>query len=51
MADVATTDVTVAAIEEMDAIHGGLARRARATLGVSAWGMQVLTLPPNRGWS
>src|SRR5262245_30957969 len=30
----------------MEAIHGGLARRARATLGVSAWGMQVLTLPP-----
>ena len=46
MADVATTDVTVAAIDEMEPIHGGLARRARATLGVSAWGMQVLTLPP-----
>ena len=48
MADVATMDVTVAAIDEMEPIHGGLARRARATLGVSAWGMQVLTLPP--GW-
>jgi mannose-6-phosphate isomerase-like protein (cupin superfamily) len=47
MTEVATTDVTVVAIEEMEAIHGGLARRARATLGVSAWGMQVLTLPPN----
>jgi mannose-6-phosphate isomerase-like protein (cupin superfamily) len=46
VADVATTDVTVAAIDEMEPIHGGLARRARATLGVSAWGMQVLTLPP-----
>jgi hypothetical protein len=46
MADVATTDVTVAAIDDMEPIHGGLARRARATLGVSAWGMQVLTLPP-----
>jgi hypothetical protein len=45
--NVATTDVTVAAIDEMDAIHGGIARRARAQLGVSAWGMQVLTLPPN----
>ena len=42
------TDVTVAAIDEMEAIHGGLARRARATLGVTAWGMQVFTLPP--GW-
>jgi mannose-6-phosphate isomerase-like protein (cupin superfamily) len=47
MTNVATTDVTVAAIEEMEPIHDGLARRARATLGVSAWGMQVLTLPPN----
>jgi hypothetical protein len=44
---VATTDVKVAAIDEMEPIHGGLARRARATLGVSAWGMQVLTLPPD----
>jgi mannose-6-phosphate isomerase-like protein (cupin superfamily) len=42
-------DVTVLAIDEMEAIHGGLARRARAELGVSAWGMQVLTLPPNWG--
>jgi hypothetical protein len=40
-------DVTVVAIDEMEAIHGGLARRARAELGVTAWGMQVLTLPPN----
>jgi mannose-6-phosphate isomerase-like protein (cupin superfamily) len=46
MASVATTDVTVAAIDEMEGIHGGLARRARAALGVSSWGMQVLTLPP-----
>jgi len=43
--NVRTIDVTVAAIDEMEPIHGGLARRARATLGVSAWGMQVLTLP------
>ena len=41
------TDVTVSAIDSMEPIHGGLARRARATLGVSAWGMQVLTLPPD----
>jgi mannose-6-phosphate isomerase-like protein (cupin superfamily) len=47
MASLATTDVTVAAIGEMDPIHGGIARRARAQLGVTAWGMQVLTLPPN----
>jgi mannose-6-phosphate isomerase-like protein (cupin superfamily) len=47
MRNVATADVTLAAIDSMEPIHGGLARRARATLGVSAWGMQVLTLPPD----
>jgi hypothetical protein len=41
------SDVTVAAIDDMDPIHEGLVRRARAQLGVTAWGMQVLTLPPN----
>jgi mannose-6-phosphate isomerase-like protein (cupin superfamily) len=40
-------DVTVRSIDDMEAIHGGLARRARAELGVTAWGMQVLTLPPD----
>ncbi len=47
MTGVATLDVTVTAVDEMEPIHGGLARRARASLGVSAWGMQVLTLPPD----
>jgi mannose-6-phosphate isomerase-like protein (cupin superfamily) len=47
MADVATTDVTVAAIDEMDPIFDGVARRARAELGVTAWGMQVFSFPPN----
>jgi len=42
-------DVTFCRIDEMDGIYGGIARRARAELGVTAWGMQVLTLPPN--WS
>jgi hypothetical protein len=41
------SDVSVVAIDEMDGIHEGLMRRARAQLGVTAWGMQVLTLPPN----
>jgi mannose-6-phosphate isomerase-like protein (cupin superfamily) len=41
-------DVTVASIEEMEPIYDGLARRARAFLGVSGLGMQVMTLPPNR---
>lgn len=40
-------DVTVLGIEEMEAIYGGLARRARAALGVTSWGMQVFTLPPD----
>src|SRR5688500_8671107 len=31
----------------MEPIYGGLARRARATLGVTGWGMQLMTLPPN----
>jgi hypothetical protein len=39
-------DVTVKAIDDMEGIYGGLARRARAELGVTAWGMQVLTLRP-----
>jgi mannose-6-phosphate isomerase-like protein (cupin superfamily) len=43
----AMTDVTIAAIDDMESIHDGMVRRARATLGVTAWGMQVLTLPPN----
>jgi mannose-6-phosphate isomerase-like protein (cupin superfamily) len=38
-------DVTIRSIEEMEGIYGGLARRARAELGVTAWGMQVFTLP------
>jgi hypothetical protein len=40
------TDVTLASFEEMEPIYDGLARRARATLGVTAWGMQLFSLPP-----
>jgi len=40
-------DVTVKSIDDMEAIYGGLSRRARAELGVTAWGMQVFTLPPD----
>ncbi len=42
-------DVTVAAIDEMEPVYDGLMRRTRATLGVTGWGMQVLTLPPSWG--
>ena len=40
-------DVTAVSFEEMEAIYEGIARRARATLGVTSFGMQVMTLPPN----
>jgi mannose-6-phosphate isomerase-like protein (cupin superfamily) len=40
-------DVTLAAYDEMEPIYEGIARRARATLGVTAWGMQLITLPPD----
>ncbi len=39
-------DVTLKAIDEMETLFDGIARRARAELGVTAWGMQVMTLPP-----
>jgi len=39
-------DVTLAAIDDMESTYHGLARRARASLGVTAWGMQVFVLPP-----
>jgi hypothetical protein len=35
-------------IDDMEPLYDGIARRARAELGVTAWGMQVMTLPP--GW-
>ena len=41
-------DVTWKDIDEMETLYGGIARRARAELGVTAWGMQVMTLPPAR---
>src|SRR4051812_22878644 len=40
------TDVTFASFDEMEPIYDGVARRARATLGVTARGMQVFSLPP-----
>ncbi len=39
-------DVTLRVIDEMETLYDGVARRARAELGVTAWGMQVMTLPP-----
>jgi uncharacterized cupin superfamily protein len=40
-------DYTVKRVDEMEAVFGGAFKRARAELGVSAFGMQVLDMPPN----
>ena len=40
-------DYTVKRIDDMEAIAGGSFKRARGELGVEAWGMQVLDMPPN----
>src|SRR3979409_195779 len=40
-------DVTVLGFDEMEAIYDGIARRARASLGVTSWGMQLMSLPAN----
>jgi mannose-6-phosphate isomerase-like protein (cupin superfamily) len=40
------TDVTVKRFDEMESAVGGAFVRARAELGVSAFGMQVINLPP-----
>ena len=36
-------------IDDMEAAFGGAFRRARAELGASAFGFQVIDLPPNSG--
>jgi mannose-6-phosphate isomerase-like protein (cupin superfamily) len=41
------SDYTLKRIDEMDAAFGGAFKRARAELGVSSFGMQILDLPPN----
>ncbi len=40
-------DVTVKKLEEMESVYGGAVVRARASLGVKSFGMQVMSLPPN----
>jgi quercetin dioxygenase-like cupin family protein len=39
-------DVTVKSLEEFEAVFGGGMRRVRAGLGVTAFGIQVIELPP-----
>lgn len=40
-------DYAIKRIDEMEAIYAGAYRRARADLGVKAFGLQVLSFPPN----
>jgi quercetin dioxygenase-like cupin family protein len=40
-------DYTIKRLEDFDAIFGGGFRRVRAGLGVSAFGIAVIDLPPN----
>lgn len=40
-------DFTISRIDDMEAIFFGAFKRARATLGVSSFGMQVIDMPPN----
>ncbi len=42
-------DYKVMKIDEMEGAYGGSFKRARASLGVSSFGMQVLDMPPNWG--
>ena len=38
---------TVKRIDEMESIVAGAYKRARAELGISAFGVQVIDMPPN----
>ena len=42
-------DVKAVKIDEMEAAYGGAFKRARAELGVTSFGMQVIDMPPNWG--
>lgn len=41
------SDCEVKKIDEMEAIYGGAFKRARAELGLEAFGLQVIDMPPN----
>ena len=43
------TDFTVKRLDEMEAVFGGSFIRVRASLGASAFGLQVLDFPPHTG--
>jgi mannose-6-phosphate isomerase-like protein (cupin superfamily) len=42
-------DYSVKRFDEMEPIFGGFFLRARASLGASSFGMQILNFPPNGG--
>jgi hypothetical protein len=42
-------DATIKRVDEMESFFDGIVRRARASLGVTSWGMQLFDLPPNFG--
>jgi mannose-6-phosphate isomerase-like protein (cupin superfamily) len=46
---VAEADFTVKRIDELDAAFGGAFKRVRAELGVVAFGIQIIDLPPDSG--
>ena len=39
-------DATVMRVDEMETFYGGMVTRARASLGVTSWGMQLFRFPP-----
>lgn len=41
------SNYAVKKIDEMEGVYGGAFKRARAELGVSSFGMQIIDLPPN----
>lgn len=41
------SDYAVKRIDEMEGVFGGSFKRARAELGVTSFGMQVIDMPPN----
>jgi len=40
-------EYTVKRIDELESIYGGAFKRARAELGVSSFGMQIIDMPPH----
>jgi len=39
-------DATIKRVDEMETFYDGMVTRARASLGVTSWGMQVFDFPP-----